>query len=323
MNRPHTHPQPRRSIANGSAEVGAPVTEGGLFDDVLELPDPQAADLYHSLVGLAPLQERLRREGQVLLRPALVDVWLRRHHPNAADLAELVRRRSPLFLFEGDVGTGKTVLARTFGDLIAREHKITVRVYVLSLNARGSGAVGEMTKLIAAAFTQARAAATASAPVVLLIDEADALAQSRGTAQMHHEDRAGVNALIRGLDGLAGTHHPVLVVMSTNRLDAIDPAVRRRAAGTFRFERPNLEQRLALLSGALAPAGFEPKHIKVMAEATGDSQGRGYGCTYSDLTQRLLPGIVLDALPDEPLQPEAAIAAAKALKPTPPFRAGS
>ena len=32
---------------------------------------------------------------------------------------------------------------------------------------------------------------------ILLIDEADALAQSPAQSQMHHEDRAGVNALVR------------------------------------------------------------------------------------------------------------------------------
>ena len=32
--------------------------------------------------------------------------------------------------------------------------------------------------------------------VILLVDEADALAQSREAAQMHHEDRAGVNAFL-------------------------------------------------------------------------------------------------------------------------------
>ena len=75
--------------------------------------------------------------------------------------------------------------------------------------------------------------------MVLVIDEADALAQSREMAQMHHEDRAGVNALIRGIDELAGRRLPIAVVLCTNRPDAIDPAVRRRAAEIFRFERPD------------------------------------------------------------------------------------
>ena len=69
--------------------------------------------------------------------------------------------------------------------------------------------------------------------LVLVVDEADALAQSRAAEQMHHEDRAGVDALLAGVDSLAGEHVPVLVVMCTNRERALDPAVLRRAAATF------------------------------------------------------------------------------------------
>src|SRR5207249_1424067 len=121
---------------------------------------------------------------------------------------------------------------------------IPILLYRLSLSSRGSGAVGEMTQLLAAAFDEVRRSASAgggqrTSAVVFLIDEADALAQSREASQMHHEDRAGVNALIRGLNSLTEQRLPVLVVLATNRLDAIDPAVRRRAAATFRFDRPN------------------------------------------------------------------------------------
>ena len=56
-----------------------------------------------------------------------------------------------------------------------------------------------------------------------MIDEADALAQSRELGQMHHEDRAGVNALIRGLDQLAADRGRVLVVMCTNRIESLGP----------------------------------------------------------------------------------------------------
>ena len=66
-----------------------------------------------------------------------------------------------------------------------------------------------MTNLLSKAFAEvkhvarrAHAGRRHNAGIVLLIDEADALAQSRELAQMHHEDRAGVNALIRGIDDL-------------------------------------------------------------------------------------------------------------------------
>lgn len=137
---------------------------------------------------------------------------------------------------------------------------------------------------------------------------------------MHHEDRAGVNALIRGLDGIRSAKGPMLVVMCTNRIDAIDPAIRRRAAGTFQFHRPSFEQRRHLLELYLGPAGFEGQAIESVARETGEKGARKYGFTYSDLTQRLLPTLVLEALPDSRLEPSTAIECAVSLEPTPPFK---
>ena len=55
---------------------------------------------------------------------------------------------------------------------------------------------------------------------------------------MHHEDRAGVNAFIRGVDRLSNGQLPAAVIMCTNRLGALDPAVKRRAADILTFARP-------------------------------------------------------------------------------------
>jgi AAA+ superfamily predicted ATPase len=159
-----------------------------------------------------------------------------------------------------------------------------------------------MTTLLTRAFDRVskdfartrRADGKAAAMGVLLIDEADALAQSRELAQMHHEDRAGVNALLRGIDGVRASRLPVLTILCTNRLDAIDPAVQRRAAAIQVFERPALEQRAALLARLLADTKLQPGDIDDLARATGEA-GRGYGYTYSDLRQRLVPEITLTA----------------------------
>ncbi len=300
----------------------------GIFEEVREFPNPAAAKRFASLVGLDEMKERLLKEARLLLDPASLNGWSEKYHRRRTRIVELFRDRPPLFIFAGDVGTGKTILAETFGDAVARDAGISVTLYELSLNARGTGAVGEMTSLLSAAFAEVRQAAKRGmgrgtkhhSGIILLIDEADALAQSRELGQMHHEDRAGVNALIRGVDDLATGDLPAMVVMCTNRLDALDPAVRRRAAVTFAFSRPNDGQRLAFLNPVLDELGFSSEQIHALVAMTGATRGRPYGYTYSDLAQRLLPALLLSAYPSSPVTFDSAKEVVERHPPTPPFR---
>lgn len=299
-----------------------------LFEDVLTLPDPRGQADFDRLVGLDEYKARLVKETLLLVDPGQLRDWNKTHHRGELVAVQYFHSRPPLFLLAGDVGTGKTALARSFGNEVAKRARVRVELYALSLNARGSGAVGEMTRLISGAFKQVRedvgktrgGDGKAGRGIILLIDEADALAQSREAAQMHHEDRAGVNSLIRGVDDIAAERLPVAVVMCTNRLDAIDPAVRRRAAAVFEFSRPSREQRLHVLKDGLAGSGFTDRELSQLADATGEADGRTHGFTYSDLTQRLIPTLVLDAFPERAVTGARAIEIAKGLKPTPPFR---
>lgn len=304
-------------------------SKAGIFEEVREFPDPAAARRFASLVGLDEMKDRLLKEARLLLDPDSLTAWSAKHHRQKTRIVELFRDRPPLFIFAGDVGTGKTALAESFGDAVAREADIRVTLYSLSLNARGTGTVGEMTNLLSLAFDEVKQAARKSSGrggkhasgVVLLIDEADALAQSREMAQMHHEDRAGVNALIRGIDDLATGALPAIVVMCTNRLEALDPAVRRRAAATFTFSRPNDAQRQEFLKPILEELGFSSQQIHSLVASTGATHGRKYGYTYSDLAQRLLPGLLLSAYPSSPITFDLAKEVIERHPPTPPFQA--
>src|SRR5688572_19285087 len=140
-----------------------------------------------------------------------------------------------------------------------------------------------MTTLITKAFAAVEqeapvisAAGDANNAVILLIDEADAVAQSRETSQMHHEDRAGVNALIRGIDSISTQRRPVITVLCTNRLDALDPAVRRRAFGEFSFSRPGTAMRATLLAQIFNGVDFDERQIAELARLTGEN-GRDFG----------------------------------------------
>src|SRR6266576_2577801 len=153
----------------------------GIFEEVREFPDSNAARRFASLVGLDEMKDRLLKEARLLLDPESLAAWSTKHHDRKIKIIDFFRDRPPLFIFAGDIGTGKTILAETFGDAVAREAGIGVTLYALSLNARGNGAVGEMTSLLSAAFTEAKHAAKRgagrggkrSSGIVLLIDEAD------------------------------------------------------------------------------------------------------------------------------------------------------
>ena len=298
-----------------------------LFERRLRYPDATAKERFDRLMGLEEHKGRLTKMLRILVNPENLSSWFHRHHPGAREIVKIVQSRPPLLVLAGDVGTGKTELAETVGDAVARQEKIDVTLFPLSLSTRGQGRVGEMTQLLSAAFdhTYSEAGKLRSSngrsrgAVLLLVDEADALAQSREAAQMHHEDRAGVNAFIRGVDRIANGGFPAAVIMCTNRLAALDPAIRRRAADTLQFVRPDKMQRYSLLQPHLNGLGFGDDAIRSIAVATGATGGREYGFTYSDLMQRLLPTIVLDAYPEHPVNVERALKLAERMVPTTPF----
>jgi len=303
-----------------------PINE--LFERRSVFPDVGSQERYARLVGLDDHKAQLTKMLTLLVNPAGLENWHAKHHAASPALLSMVLRRPPLVVMAGDVGSGKTELAETVGDAVARAEKIDVTLLPLSLSSRGQGRVGEMTQLLSAAFDHTvaegmklkSANGKARGGMIMLIDEADALAQSREAAQMHHEDRAGVNALIRGVDRIANGRLPVAVIMCTNRLASLDPAVKRRAADILVFERPGDEQRRAVLQNALKTAGLTTRDIDQLVRITGPQQGRDHGFTFSDLTQRLLPAIVLDAYPSSPIKGARAVEVAARILPTPPFK---
>jgi AAA+ superfamily predicted ATPase len=291
----------------------------------LTFPDSDAKRRYDGLVGLDALKSRLAKEGEMILNPEVLSAWSGKHYGKTVPLVATFQGRTPLFIFAGDVGTGKTALAKSFGDGIARTGNIPITLFNLSLATRGKGAVGEMTALLSAAFAEVtkeagkRGTGHAKRAVILLVDEADSVVQSREFAQMHHEDRAGVNAVIRGIDGLVQVGAPVLVVMCTNRLNAIDPAVLRRAVGVFEFVRPDEAQRRYLLQQRLEGLPFSEEQLGELAKVTGPTSTRRIGLTYSDLTDRFLPSLVIDAYPEQAIAFSRARMIAESFDPTPPF----
>lgn len=297
-----------------------------LFERRMSYPHPDAKARLERLVGLDDHIDRLTKSLGLLVHPGGLRLWGHEFHPGAEKLIDTVLARPPLVILGGDVGSGKTELAETIPDAVARQEEIEIDLLPLSLSARGQGRIGEMTHLISAAFDYTvKEASTieknkegAEGAVILLVDEADALAQSRETADLHHEEVSGVNAFIRGIDRLSNSRLPAAVIMCTNRYNALDPAITRRAAEILAFGRPDADKRRLLLGPKLAELGFEEADVEAIVAATGPRDGQA-GFTYSDLAQRLIPSIVLDAYPERPITATRALMIAEEMIATPPF----
>jgi AAA+ superfamily predicted ATPase len=295
------------------------------FEMERQYPSKEAQDWYERLVGLDEHKNQLLIELEILLRPEHIEEWSRKNHGDRVlKICELQRNRVPLILLEGDVGTGKTALAETIGDALARRDHGKKHVHLMKINTqiRGTGQVGEMSDLIAQAFAQAekRARELKGDPVLLLIDEADALAATRDTQQMHHEDKAGLNTVLQRLDNLRLARLPLAVIFITNRPDALDPAIRRRAALRLAFARPNDKARAEIFQTSVPELRLDKNQTEELVRLTGEGERKNEGIhfTASDITDRLLPAALREAYSqDRELRFEDLLEQARLIKPTP------
>lgn len=291
-----------------------------VFEEIIAYPNAHFQNRYDRLVGLDDLKNLIQKEGAIIMAPEMLERWSMKHYNKVIEALKPFNDRYPFFIFEGDVGTGKTEFAMTFGNSLAQFTHQEVILARMSMKSRGNGVVGEMSKLISKAFQDAKKIVSdTKKPLIILLDEADSLAQSREENQMHHEDRAGVNALIQGIDHIRNSPIPILTVFCTNRLGAIDPAIKRRAALIHTFSRPSHEQRYDVFRKYYGNLSFSTEELNTLAHLTGENADRSYGFTYSDLLTRAIPQSILDAYPDKPLTFKGIEQVIKSIKPTAPF----
>jgi SpoVK/Ycf46/Vps4 family AAA+-type ATPase len=246
-------------------------------------PTREGMKEFEALFGIDAIKEALTDELALILDRTRLEIWTQRHHANGLGVLDVARSTLPLILLSGDVGCGKTALASCVATPLARA--IDQRIVCLETpsDIRGGGHVGELSARITEAFTQAKARAAAIGRAILVIDEADDLATGRSQMQAHHEDRAGVNVLIKQINQLATSTAPIALIMITNRADALDPAVIRRAALRLAFERPNEKARFAVFQRILQGTNATEAQIRELAKLT----EHNIPYTYSDLTDRI------------------------------------
>jgi SpoVK/Ycf46/Vps4 family AAA+-type ATPase len=288
-----------------------------LFELELELPNKRLTDIAGGLIGFAERHARMKAMLRLLLDRDGLETWSKKHYGKRIPLIEVVSDRYPLAVFHGDVGTGKTATAEASSNALARELNRDATLFKLSTRVRGSGSVGQMSTLINQAFEVVIHEAGKSKLAFLIIDEADSLAASRAQEQSHHEDKVAVNTLIQKIDDVRRMDGRVLVFLCTNRFEALDPAILRRAAHIEKFERPDDREREQLFRMDCEGMDIDARTLQELVKLTGPLSARELGFTFSDLRTRLLPEALGQAYPDRKLQGQDLVEAAKRLVPSP------
>lgn len=200
-------------------------TEIELLPEHLETKDREIIEVkYDDLGGIKPVVEKVREMIELPLK-----------HPEIFDRLGIDPPKGVLLY--GPPGTGKTLLAKA----VASESE----AFFTSINGPEimGKFYGESEERLRGIFTEAEK----NTPAIIFIDELDSIAPKRAETTGEVERRI-VAQLLTLMDGLQPRRN-VIVIGATNRLDAVDPALRRPG----RFDReieiriPDQQGRLEIL----------------------------------------------------------------------------
>ncbi len=268
-----------------------------VFGKILKFNKDASTGIPERLVGLDEIREGLVFDLDLLFNPGKAKKWSKVHYRNEIKCLELMGDLVPLIIFDGDVGTGKSALAESIGEIVSKKFEYDVQMLKMSTQVRGRGFVGEMGTLLSESFRYAvNQMEKSGCPTLLIIDEADSILTSRAESGQHHEDKAGVNTILQHLDELKKENMPIAVIAITNRFEALDPAIKRRSTANYTFSRPTKEQRQSLFKLFFQDIGFDKKEIADLSSATNEKEVDGVKIpfSYADLTLK----IILPALRD-------------------------
>lgn len=289
-----------------------------IFDLELELPNAQIAERTQTLIGFERKFERIFSNLRLLQDQENLEKWSKNHYGSTLPILGYIKDKYPLIILAGDVGTGKTVTAESIADRMVRELKKEGYFLRLSTRVRGEGLHGQQGNLVNDAFKHARELAGKNRLCYFLIDEADAIATTRATQQMHQEEKAAVNTLIQKIDEIRDLNGRLVLIMSTNRLHFLDEAIIRRAALVIEFNRPDEDERRAFFNQALTGVELNDDEITVLVDKTGSQEERSIGFSYSDLRLKFLPELVSLAFSkNEPINFEMAVHVLDSIQPSP------
>lgn len=272
-----------------------------IFDNIIELPSSEVKKRADALIGFQKRFARVHNNLKLLIDQEGLIEWSKKHHKIKLPVLDTILDRYPLVLLAGDAGTGKTVSAEGIADRMVRELGKEGFFLKLSTRVRGEGLHGQMGNLVNSAFDKLKQEAGKKRIAFLFIDEADAIATTRSTNQMHQEEKAAVNTLIQKIDEIRSLNGRAIIFMSTNRLHFIDEAILRRAAIIMEFERPDDEERRQFFTKTLEGIHISENELDEVIRITGPSNNNGLGYSFSDLALKILPEAVAESFPDKPM----------------------
>jgi transitional endoplasmic reticulum ATPase len=193
-------------------------------------------------------------------------------------------------LFYGPPGTGKTLLMKVLAKKLGLSEPIIIRGPEII-----SPYYGKSEARLREAFEEAKEKAEKENLAIIFIDEIDSIAPRRDQTRGELEPRL-VGQLLSLMDGLERevSKGHVIVIGSTNRPEALDPALRRpgRFDLEIEFDPPNVDERkriLEILLNEYAPNKYKDINLDEIAEQT-------IGFTGADLLQLLNESLLLATL---------------------------
>jgi SpoVK/Ycf46/Vps4 family AAA+-type ATPase len=246
-------------------------------------PDNVSEILYNNLIAIDSQKQALLNTLQLFFEKEKIVDWHKKHHLEKLLFLNSITNGSSLIILSGDVGCGKTALASSIGTPLAKLIGKRVVVFETPSNIRGSGRVGEISNRITDAFEQVKAKVKSDQTGILIIDEADDIATDRDQNQAHHEDRAGLNVLIKQIDLVVRENVSLAVILITNRLKVLDPAIIRRATTIIEFERPDKNSRKLLFNRLFEGLELPESDIDFLVE----NSENDIPYSFSDLIQKV------------------------------------
>lgn len=264
----------------------------------IEHPNKGAEKQYDELIGIEENKSNLLSSLSLLLDNNKIKDWQSKHHKKEIAIVNQIYSGTPLVILSGDVGCGKTALAQSIATPLSIKLDKKIIVFETPSNIRGSGLVGEISNRITEAFEQAKRKLGKDNSGLLIIDEADDIATSRSQNQAHHQDRAGLNVLIKQIDLIRKENVNLAVILITNRLDALDPAVRRRTSLHLIFERPSGEKVNEVIEYILKDIDYDQATLDDIVKY---AQSQEIPYSFSDLIHRVAKQAIYKAIEiDEP-----------------------